>query len=413
MSPSSAIVIVCDLVPASLLAPWGCTWLETPCTSRLASESLLIETHWASSASLATLYDSYWTGKHPLEKMAVANPSLIERLAQKKIEQTLITDEPQLVALPAAQHFSEVIHLPPVEEAVPSEAVDATGMWQLAQLAIEHLTTKSAARQGSLTWIHLQGLLAPWDAPTEWRTELADEDDPEPPTTTTPPVALVTEATDPDLLLGWQQAAAAQVRVLDQVLGELMTAIDTLEGDPLVIFTSPRGYPLGFHGRIGPTGASLYSDLLHTPLLVRFPRDATGNRPGKLYREQNLTQPEQLYQLLLEHVAFEDREPTSTLYAMAHDLDFMPQERAVTAERDERLLRTRAWQLLVRKVAGDEQFELFAKADDRWEVNEVARRLPTVVQQLAAELASFEAAAEQQALTTLPKLPEVLADQRH
>ena len=56
--------------------------------------------------------------------------------------------------------------------------------------------------------------------------------------------------------------------------------------------------------------------------------------------------------------------------------------------------------------------ELFAKPDDRWEVNEVASRCGDVVEQLAAAADQFEQAAAAGTLATLPPLAEILTDTR-
>jgi hypothetical protein len=51
---------------------------------------------------------------------------------------------------------------------------------------------------------------------------------------------------------------------------------------------------------------------------------------------------------------------------------------------------------------------LFAKPDDRWEVNEVSARCPDVVVQLVEALDQFQRAAPSGGLAQLPPLPQSL-----
>ena len=78
----------------------------------------------------------------------------------------------------------------------------------------------------------------------------------------------------------------------------------------------------------------------------------------------------------------------------------------------ERAIRTPAWFLREVSTSGDEQkVELFAKSDDRWEVNEVASRAAEVVDDLKAALNAFEQAAREGRLPELSPLAEALSDQ--
>jgi hypothetical protein len=69
----------------------------------------------------------------------------------------------------------------------------------------------------------------------------------------------------------------------------------------------------------------------------------------------------------------------------------------------QRAIRTPAWHFR----AGDEP-ELFAKPDDRWEVNNVACRCPEVVEGLQAALAQYELTLPAGRSRDLPPLSDVL-----
>src|SRR5262249_61341886 len=135
----------------------------------------------------------------------------------------------------------------------------------------------SQAQRPFLLRIHAQGMTGPWDAPLELRYQFADEDDPVPPDFVEPPRKALTPDYDPDDLLGLAHAYAGQVALVDYCLGMLLEAVDRhpLGGETLLAVTSPRGYPLGEHLRVGPGDDALYGELLQVPLLVRPPDQTT------------------------------------------------------------------------------------------------------------------------------------------
>ena len=94
---------------------------------------------------------------------------------------------------------------------------------------------------------------------------------------------MLDEEFDPDELLGFVHAYAGQVALVDMCLGMLLAALDEhpLAGETLLVVTSPRGYPLGEHRRVGPCDEALYGELLHVPLLVRFPGGDRRARCGR------------------------------------------------------------------------------------------------------------------------------------
>jgi hypothetical protein len=68
---------------------------------------------------------------------------------------------------------------------------------------------------------------------------------------------------------------------------------------------------------------------------------------------------------------------------------------------DKLWVRTPAWSLL---KTGDAPARLFVKADDRWEVSDIASRRGDVVDQLLALVPMLRAATDQSARDALPKL---------
>jgi len=140
------------------------------------------------------------------------------------------------------------------------------------------------------------------------------------------------------------------------------------------------------------------------PLILRLPQGS-----GALMRTQELIQPGDLHDLLLAQVI---HETPSLLRDIVEGRDQPPRDIACAVAKGERAIRTPAWFLREVGTSGDEpKVELFAKSDDRWEVNEVASRAAEVVDNLKAALNAFEQAAREGRLPELSPLAEALSDQ--
>jgi len=211
---------------------------------------------------------------------------------------------------------------------------------------------------------------------------------------------------DPDQLLGYVQAYAGQVALADLCLGMLLEALDVQERaeQPLFAVTSPRGFPLGEHLRVGACDEALYGELLHVPLIVRLP-----GRQHALARCQRLMQPHELGGLIAECCGWGEGVPTTGSSLLAEIEGARPSmpRAACSFGRGQRSIRTPAW-FLREEQPEAKRYELFAKPDDRWEANEVAARCGEVVELLAAELDRFEQAARSGQLSQSTPLAEQL-----
>jgi arylsulfatase A-like enzyme len=403
MRAQRIVVIAIDRLGAGWLGPYGNTWLETPHFNRLASSSLLCETAIADAPDLGAVYRGYWSGRHILEPVVDASLPLLAAAAGLK--PVLVTDDERLSADPRAAGFAELRRVAVPPNSVAAGSMEQTGLFHLTTAAIEALAEKDAG----LIWIHSRGMDGPWDAPLELRNQFADLDDPQPPALVEPPAIMLPENFDPDELLGLTQAYAGQVTLADDCLGMLLAALDEhpLLGETLLIVTSPRGYPLGEHRRVGAGDDSLYAELLQVPLLVRFPGDAAA-----LVRTQSIVQPASVFATIAEAIGGAALPQELRGISLARLLDGESLHRsdaAVSIGPNQRSIRTSAW--FLREVLGDSpQRELFAKPDDRWEFNEVASRCGDVAELLAARLDEFAAAAGAGRLAELPPLAELLAD---
>ena len=187
---------------------------------------------------------------------------------------------------------------------------------------------------------------------------------------------------DPDQMLGLEQAYAAQVMLLDQLLNIFSQTLkeDARFTNTWLLLASPRGFPLGRHGVVGNAvdpefaGTKLHHENLHVPLIVFPPaklseRFATG-RCGQLLNSSTLpnlldaifarTGAEQL----MQHLVNSNQASSATHVLTRHD--------SATA------VQTENWKL----ITDGKQHRLFSKPDDLWEVNNVADRCPTELEEL-------------------------------
>jgi len=371
----NAIVISVDRLGSGFLGPYGNTWVETPALNRLASESLICQTAFSDTPRLDLVYRAYWNGLPAGAPLGAppAGASLLKRLEQCGVEPCVLTDCGEVAGNPMALGFVEQLAAPPGPEAA-AMSVEQT---RTAHLLVEALERLSRLKPPFLLWVHAAAMNAAWDAPYEFRERLADEEDPLPPDFVIPPDQQLKATADPDLLLGLSQAYAGEVTAVDTLLGVLLDAIDesSLAADTLVVLTSPRGYALGEHGRVGTCGDQLRAEVLETPLIARCP--AWRDQPHRL---QNLVLPVDLFATLLDWFQVPDppRGAGQSILAMVSEAPFS--RPAVVAVADgETAIRTPIWFLRRLEDGGR---ELFVKPDDRWEVNEVADRCREAVEQL-------------------------------
>ncbi len=410
-SCQSAIVFSLDRWGARWLGPYGNSWLETPCLNHFASQAFICEHAIIDSPSLTEVYRSYWQGCHAAQADVGAEHSFFHPLSDKSVQTVLVTDETQISSHPLARHFDHCHTLQLSENSGCCENVDETEIGQFVAATVSIL---DELKPPFFLWIHSRGMSANWDAPYEMRTALAAEGDPLPPETTEVPYCVLPVNHDPDDLLGMSYAYAAQIGLLDQWFGELLTAIEEKNfGRLLTIVTSPRGFPLGEHCRVGTSDQALYAELLQVPLMIRSP-----DRKGALCRSQALIQPVDLFSTIVDWFHLPAVVPVTHGQSLLSDLvqiDRTRRNRAASVLGEERALRTPAWFLRVPGTGQADlhdglnacQPELFVKPEDYIEVNNVADRCPGVVEAMLQVLDAFEEDLHQQ-IDQISELSEVL-----
>jgi arylsulfatase A-like enzyme len=208
---------------------------------------------------------------------------------------------------------------------------------------------------------------------------------------------------DPDELLGITQAYAGQVSMLDTCVGALLDFFYGLpiSSETLLSLTSARGFPLGEHLRVGPCDGALFGEALHVPWMVQLPDGA-----GAAMRSPALLEPSDLWATLLDWWAVaRPQSPTAdSVLPLIRQEAFSLRDRLCMAGRNgQRAIRTPAWHLRANLDP-----ELFAKPDDRWEINNVASRCQDVVENLFDALTEYELALPAGRIAELPPLGDVL-----
>jgi hypothetical protein len=397
MPADHILVLAVDGLRASALGAYGNTSFPTPTLDRLGAESFLLDSCFAGSTGLPSIYRSLWRSEHPLRPSGndADRPALARLLSQSGYASTLITDEPELQSQSGAAEFDRCVEV----AGSPSARADDVSETSLARLfaaacdAIDE-TAAAASDRPQLVWIHSRGMYGPWDAPLELQASLLDEGDPPPYEPIDPPDFSVADTDDPDTAFVCGCAYAAQVMVLDACVEALLTAAHEAwpEGRWLLTLLGIRGYPLGEHKQLGGVDERLFVEQLHVPFLLRMSDGA-----GRLARSGELTTHADLLPTLLARIeggGQVEKFDGMDLGPLVSDprapwRDAMLSVSAGGA----RAMRTADWCLRSRSAAerptnagsddATPEFELYVRPDDRWEINDIAALCHEVVESLA------------------------------
>jgi arylsulfatase A-like enzyme len=231
-----------------------------------------------------------------------------------------------------------------------------------------------AACESALVWLDWPDLYPPWHVPDEildlyFGADIVGEDGPDP--WLDPPIGPFDESD----LGRLQDSYAAAVTWFDAQLGALLESVDE---NWLVVVTAASGLALGEHGVIGAYRAWLHEEVVHLPLLLRFPERAHAG-----LRIAALTQPGDVIATIAELLT--SRPPAThgfSLLPLIRDEKSDIRQHALSAlqigDSIEWSLRTREWAFLlpVQVPQGDEPrgAQLYVKPDDRWEVNNLYQK---------------------------------------
>jgi arylsulfatase A-like enzyme len=426
------LLITAHGLQARALGPYGNSWISTPNLDRLAAAGVVGDWHLADCADGAGAAASWRTASYNLPvpgEPAVprAGDDLLSILRARGIPTCLIADESRGPSpmLQGAGEWSEVRRIGAEGEGTPLErCLDAAG----------EVLGGLVDQADFLLWLDLATVLPPWETPDDFvapyfeegpSEEEEDEDEeledeleaedgeeeeevPLTPLQTFPfgPI----DPIDDHLYLSLQTSYAAAVSYLDAGVGQLLEALDEMEGgsEVVVLFTAGSGLPLGEHGVVGAVRAWAHEEQLHVPLIVRAP----GVVPRRL---SALTQSIDVAATLAD--LFGAQLPG------CHGHSLMPLIRGEAAKvRDyaccgvavegevEWCLRTdKLTFLLPLQAAGvgnQRGPQLYVKPDDSWEVNNVIQHHLEVAEELERTMRAFVAATRGPAPLTPPPLPE-------
>jgi len=399
----NAICLVVDRLHIGHVGTYGNSWIETPEIDRLAAEAFVFDHALIDSPRLETLYQSYWQGHHPLSQTRPdkTHPTLARLLSTAGISTTLLTDDPRIARLQSAQDFDELVE---IETPKGDKVAPDINHTQFARCFAQIIDWLNSARGPFLLWAHLTGMAGAWDAPWEFRSRYVEPGDPPPPPSALVPELILEEDYDPDRLLGICQVYSGQVSFLDTCVGALMEFLraERMSAETLLVLSSARGFPLGEHRRVGACDDALYGELTQVPLLIRFPDSI-----GAAARSHALVEPLDLPVTLLDWWRVPDDLPVSVGKSL---MPLVREEKGAVRDRlciagvnAEWAIRTPAWYL-----RNGNPPELFAKPDDRWEVNTVADRCHDVVDQLQEAFSQYRHFLQSSLTATLPPLNEIL-----
>lgn len=368
----NAVVLVIDRLGANRLGAYGSTWFETPNFNRLAARSVVFDQAITRTTDLATAYEGLWGT--PL------GTNLLNRIGEAGVSSVLMTDDSDVKEWTLSDNFERIV---PIEFSASQSVADRPDQTELAHFFAQAAQAISDLEPDSCLWLHSRGLSGAWDAPHSLRALLADPEDPAPPGFDQPPVQMFDTAVgDPDQLLGYQQVCAAQVTMMDDFLGVLLDLLESETGrSTLFCLMSTRGYPLGEHGVVGapPNGNqnACYSESVHVPLMVCLPSQPQFEMLRSI-RSGRLIQPEWIAELLTNWFVAPTSVAGSCIEKVATSLPNKANEIACTINGRDSAIQTHAWKL----IRNDNRNELFAKPDDRCEINDVSSRCPGIVESL-------------------------------
>lgn len=358
------LIVTIDGLNASFLGPYGNTWFSTPFFNRFASQSLLLEA-------------LYTHTLQPESFVSQTMASCLQRAARWKDRAHFASDIP-LMSTSLGAEFASTKEFEGIKSSQRmASSLERTLAVGLASRALDWI---DALPSGELFWLHASGLNHLWDAPADLRLQLCDDDGPEVTRWLNASQAQEARASCENLE-DWQfqvqTTYAAQVQVWDFALSHLIAAVQEKWKDipHSIVITSPRGFSMATHGQCG-DDASLWDEVWQVPLLMQW------DSLSAAVRSSRLSSTSELGSALADlGLGTESWTPDSWLWFRDRlDIPSLPQISLESAST--RALKTSEWTL---RVPQDGKPQLFVRPDDRFQINDVADRLPEVVSELQSQ----------------------------
>jgi hypothetical protein len=253
-----------------------------------------------------------------------------------------------------------------------SETIRLENVAHFGQAALDAHRNAAA----DVLWIDGPDLAPPWKLPDDLRDVYFDEEETDAEPWLDPPCDVVGELST-DELLELHNTYAAVVTWFDAQLGVIMEGLRAAGAldEMLLCLIASAGLPLGEHGVIGPARAWLHEEFVHVPLVIRFPqRQLAGLRVGALTQSADLART-------IGDFASPACGASKGSEALACAAGWSGAARPYACshlqigDSAEWALRTPEWAFLlpIRVPDGDatRDPQLYAKPEDRWEVNDV------------------------------------------
>lgn len=393
-----SIVVICvDGLPVHLLGAYGNSLLETPAIDSMAARGFVLERAFLSgdrgyrAEQIHRWMRSYSQADWEVVRF-VPQPS---HLATSQLDVTAVESS-------GSGDEIETLAIGLVESATAAEdwtecSTTIFVSQVLAQMDVMNLDSKKCI------WIDLPLLNTSWDAPLNWRERLAGDDDPDVLTQVQVP-SIESESEigtlqtlDPDLRFVWEQAASAQVMLLDRCVEVIAEWVADAWPDCSLLLTAHQGFCLGEHGQIQWGSKQVYSEVAQVPFVFSAPSQTNSVRvPGVQNQSDWLDLVGQVNrQATAEELAAhleaqsQDRFHWCRYSLFSSGDEQLEQRNAVITWSDSQVaVRTNQWTFLWNR---DQAVYLFVAPDDRFEQNDVADRCRSLANMFLKNVARFGA----------------------
>ena len=366
MNDRPTIVITVDGLARSAIGCYGSSWNRTPWIDTLASESCLWDRFIGESTDPWEILRG-WMSEISGGELVMDTGDLSKRGIDGRFDQSW------LVEIDETLKFSDSD-----SDKCPVDSISDTHLAALFAAALERFED---AETLDLLWIHTSFLTRCWDAPRSvdrrldevWDDTSEDEgnaDANQPPwefNDVQPPYFELQPTDDPDLAVSWMRTYAAQVNLLDQVLGMFLETIGP--SHPKVVLAGTSGFALGENGWIGFDAGPLRSCHHHLPLLC------SGFGGVRLQAVTGSSEIRHLFQC----GSSQDCLDVSPDAWAATQNDYTPSVQTVRGSDEVAALTTPRW-YVTRDDAG--QASLFLKPDDVHDASDVHRIEQSVASKL-------------------------------
>ncbi len=340
------VVLEANALHLGYLGCYGNDWVATPNLDRLASEGAVFDSHFADQPDLSL--------ETPWQDRSIARGCYAWRKSR-----------PESPLVPTI-----VTHAP------------------LTTFA-EHVIVAMQS-SGDFLWAQGPSLLPPWKLPRDLLTVYFEDEAAAEPWTNPPIVEANVELDDWQHL---QNTYAAVATCFDAQLGRIVDAINRQKDDVLLCVTARSGLPLGEHQMIGLPRPWLNEELVHVPLLMRWP-----GRIDACMRVASLTQPIDLLPTFAEILqqpfdAVDGRSLWPLLTGEAEQVREQAFASLRIGDHEEWLLRSEEEAYLLPTAPADTKRlpQWYVKPDDRWEVNDLRHQQPGRVEELERTLRAMMA----------------------